>query len=81
MNRIEINVSTGERKVIPLTQADIDASIIASNEERLQQDAELLIELKQNAIQAEIEKIVDIEHGTSDEAGLYKEEKLRQGKI
>ena len=33
MNRIEINVQTGERQIIPLTQAELDAAAIRGTAE------------------------------------------------
>ena len=76
---IQVNVQTGKRTVIPYTQAQNDAADIAKAAEVIVQDARRLVTMKAEAVQGELEKLVNVDAGTSKAALDYQAEKRRQG--
>jgi len=77
MERIELNVKTGKRTVIPLTQQEIDDATVRSAEEKIKQDAERLEQMKRKAEDAELRATVNADTGTTPEAVAYQAEKRR----
>lgn len=67
MERIEYNISTGEHKIIPLTQVEIDAAIAASTPTQQQQRDAI-----SNAIQKMLdEKAVSLRYKNIDSVAKY----------
>lgn len=76
MRRDEIKLDEGGRIVShDLSQEEIDDANERTRKEKVEQGKQNLDQARKDAIQAEIEKLVDLENGTTDEAVEYR--KLR----
>ena len=80
MERKVVNIRTGAAKMVPLTEAEIADANARTAAEQEKRDAEKLEHLKQEALQAELEALVDVENGNSAKAKEYQAEKIKQGK-
>jgi len=79
MERIEVNVSTGKRKVIQLTPEEVADCKKRCAAEKIVQDAQRLVDMKKCACDAELMKLVNPDTGTTDEAKAYQAEVTKQG--
>lgn len=76
MHRTEIKLNEGGRIVNhDLSQEEIDDANERTRKEKVEQGKQNLEQARKDAIQAELEKLVDLETGTTDEAIAYR--KLR----
>ena len=60
MNRIEIDLKTGKKRTIPLTGPEIAAANKRTADEKKEQKQQNLTDLKQLAISAELELLVNV---------------------
>jgi hypothetical protein len=74
MNRIEINVITGKKKIIPLTESEVEDFAKGAVAEKVKRDNIVLTKLKEDAETAEMKKSINIMTGTTSEAIKYREE-------
>lgn len=73
MHRTEIKLGEGGKIINhDLTQEEIDDANERTRKEKIEQGKYELEQSKQNAIQAELEKLVDLENGTTDEAVAFR---------
>ena len=78
--RIEINVTTGERIVIQLTTAETADAQERTEKERIKKNSIRLNEMKRIAIDAELRQLINVNVGTTVESLEYQTEKINQNK-
>ena len=74
----QVDVGTGKRTVIPYTDEENAAADKATADEKVRQDAERLVEMKAEAVNAELAALVDTENGNTQAAKDYQAEKVKQ---
>ena len=80
MFRIEVNAMNGKQKQIPLTDAEIADANTRTEAEKVKRDASYLDQLKRDAMQEELEALVNVDTGKTPKAQKFQVEKAKQGK-